>query len=162
MTPLHTPAEMRTLSNVGHWIEGGILAVVALLASVEAATPFQGGVVAFAWPVFIFVAGLALPVFMLLHHGWANLATSWRFVMRDPQQRQHFTMAALLFLAGSAEVWQRLSGGSAIPFGLAWPGALAIVGSLFLIHTQYGTHDAVSWAVQVHRYLGLVLIAAAA
>jgi hypothetical protein len=97
---------------------------------------------------------------MLLHHGFIGVGASLRFVMADPQQRQHFFMALLLLLAGIAETSQRLGGGEAIPFAFVWPGSLALIGILFLVHTQHGSHEAVSWAMRVHRYLGSVLIAA--
>ena len=160
MESLHTPEEMRVLSNIGHWIEGGILAIVGFLALLEASGYFHGDGWAYAWPAFLLLAGLVLPAYMLLHHGLDRVKVSWRFVMEDPQQRQHFLMAVLLLVAGLAEMSQRLRGGGTLLFGLVWPIALGVIGGLFLVHTQHGTHEAVSWAMRVHRYLGVVLIAA--
>lgn len=121
MEPLHTPDEMRILSNVGHWIEGGILAAVGVLALLEAAGYLQGDRSKYAWPVFILVAGLVLSAYMLLLHGLKRAKATWRFVIGDAQQRQHFFMAVLLLVAGLAEMSQRLRGGGTIPFGLVWP-----------------------------------------
>lgn len=160
MEPLHTPEEMRTLSNVGHWIEGGIIAIVGFLALLEATQYLPSDSSTFAWPAFVLLAGLALPAYMLLHHGLDRVRASWRFVMGDSQQRQHFFMAVLLLVAGLAEMSQRMRGGGAVSFDLVWPMALGAIGGLFLVHTQHGSHEAVSWAMRVHRYLGLVLIAA--
>jgi len=33
---LHTPEEMERLSNIGHWIEGSLLATVAIIALLNA------------------------------------------------------------------------------------------------------------------------------
>lgn len=158
MQQLHTPEEMRALSNLGHWIEGGILGIVAVIALLQALGYFESGIAAYLWPGLILLAGLFLPPYMLLHHGFNKVDISWRFVMGDPQQRQHFLMAVLLLVAGIAEVIHRIQMLQGQLWQFVWPSVLIVIGVLFTIHTQHGTHEAVSRAVTAHRYLGILLI----
>lgn len=162
MEPLHSPEEMRFLSNLGHWIEGGILGTVAIVALLEALGYLAGDRSRFLWPGFVLLAGVVLLAYMFLHHGLGRVGASWRFVTGDPQQRQHFFMAVLLLVAGAAELVHRMPSASGSVWGFVWPGALLVIGILFTVHTQHGTQAAVTWAARVHRYLGLLLIAGGA
>ncbi len=161
MELLHSPQEMRFLSDLAHWIEGGILGAVALAALAEAAGRLRASPGRYLWPSLILVAGLFLAPYLFLHHGLAQIDKTWRLVLQDMQQQQHLTMAALLLVAGAAELAARGGALRALAWRLAWPAALAAIGALFLIHLQHGAEAAVTWAQTVHRYLGIVLIAAA-
>lgn len=162
MEQLHTPEEMQFLSNLGHWIEGGILGSVALIALLQAVGFLRSERAAYLWPSLIFAAGLFLPPYMLLHHGLDKLGLVWNITMEDPQQRQHFVMAVLLLIAGLSEVLVTRGIFQFKGWKLIWPSVLITIGILFLIHTQHGTEQAVTWAVTVHQYLGVLLIASGA
>lgn len=87
MEPLHSPAEMRFLSSLGHWIEGGILGIVAIMALLETAVTWaarvhrylglllnaggaakaaqvvwvaKAGWLAFAWPLLLLLSAVLL------------------------------------------------------------------------------------------------------
>lgn len=160
MEQLHSPQEMRFLSNLGHWIEGGILAGVALIALLRVSGFLGDTVSKYLWPGFVLLAGVTLAAFMLLHHGLARVGPSWEFVTSDPQQRQHFVMALLLFGAGAAELLRESRGATGSGWGFVWPAVLVVIGILFMVHKQHGNEAAVSWAATVHRYLGLLLVSA--
>lgn len=147
---------MQFLSNLGHWIEGGILGGVAVLALVQGFGLLQSK--KYFWPGLILFAGLFLPPYMLLHHGVAKLGMVWNATMDYPQQRQHFIMALLLLIAGIAEIASRKGEDKIHILRFVWPAALVTIGVLFFIHKQHGTHEAVAWAVTVHRLLGALLI----
>ena len=40
-----------------------------------------------------------------------------------------------------------------------WPAAAVVIGALFIIHVQHGSHEAVAQALVLHRMLGTLLIA---
>lgn len=159
MRNMHTPEQLRLLSNVGHWIEGGILAIVGVVALIQAFSDRTSGPWIYLWPGFVLVAGVTLALYLLLHHG-GDVGTAWRFVTSDPQQRQHLGMAVLLSIAGAAETAYHVRTVSTPALLFVWPAVLIVIGVLFTIHTQHGTSDAVTWAARVHRYLGIVLITA--
>lgn len=153
---LHTPEEMQQLSNLGHWIEGALLAMVAILAFLE-----YRGIIKnkFMWPSLILIAGIFLPAFMLLHHGVDKINLVWQLTISDPQQRQHLIMAGLLFFAGLSEIIARNKNVSLLYY--AWPVVLSIIGIMFLIHPQHGTSEAVQLAQKIHILLGIMLFLAA-
>ena len=157
---LHTAEQLRRLSNVGHWIEGGILGAVGIVALMQSAGYLSTAQWPYLWPGFVLLAGLTLLMFMLLHHGVDQVGAAWRLMTSDPQQRQHLLMAGLLCAAGAAETLSRMHIVTTGALAFAWPAGLAIIGALFTIHKQHGSSQAVTWAMRVHRYLGVGLIAA--
>ena len=150
----HTPAERRTLSNIGHRVEGGVLAAAASLALLDALKPRLG------WPGrwsprASAGAGFALGAFILggsLHHGGP-----FRYLRHEHQDRQHLQMAAALAAGGLIE-----ARGRARAAGLGGAGAMAFVGASFLRHEQHGTEQAQAVAVRAHRTLGGGIVGAAA
>jgi hypothetical protein len=146
----HTPEELRRGSNLGHRVEGLLLAAVgglALLDNFGFATWASA-----AWPILILIAGLLLLVLLYPTHPLAD----WPAIWRDPQQRQHTIMAAAIALAGATELVR----GSNPALAYVWPAALLIIGILFLTHAQHGTGEAVARAVRQHRVLGTTAIIA--
>lgn len=153
---LHTSEEMQQLSNLGHWIEGALLAMVAILAFLE----FRGIIKSkFIWPSLILTAGMFLPAFMLLHHGLSEFNLVWQLTISDSQQRQHLIMAGLLFIAGLAEIIARNKNSNILYY--VWPFALSMIGLMFLMHPQHGTSEAVQLAQKIHILLGIMLVLAA-
>lgn len=146
----HTPEELRRGSNLGHRVEGILLAavgVLALLNNLGFATWASA-----AWPILILIAGLLLLVLLYPTHPLAD----WPAIWRDPQQRQHTIMAAALAVAGAS----KLVRGNHPALAYVWPAALLILGILFLTHPQHGTGEAVEKAVLRHRILGITAIMA--
>jgi len=152
--------EMRSWSNWGHWLEGGLLAVIGVLALLEAAGVLTGGW-AYAWPIVLVVAGVALPLVIFGHgHETYEAFGGRKALLSDPQQRQHVVISVVLVVSGIAEIVARSA--DVRWLGFVWPIGLALVGVLFMVHTQHGTSAAARRAVLVHRVLGVTLIAAAA
>lgn len=154
---LHSVEEMKRLSNLGHRIEGILLATVAVIALCEA-----GGLLKskYIWPSIVMVAGLFLVGFLLLHHGLQNFKLVWSLISKDAQQRQHLIMAILLIVASAAQI---ISARYDIKWlGYVWPVVLGIIGAMFLIHEQHGSSEAVQWAQTIHKYLGVLLLIVAA
>ena len=149
----HSPQEMRRLSDLGHRVEGVLLALVGLLAALGDAG--IAGWAPTAWPILLLVAGVALLILIYPLHP----PSDWPLIWRDPQQRQHTIMAAAVALAGTAELLRAGSTGSAL-WGYIWPGALLLIGALFLIHTQHGQGTTVARAVLLHRVLGGTIVPA--
>jgi hypothetical protein len=147
----HTPEQERLFSNIGHWIEGGIISLgaAAMLREVVSAdaedTRLADGVLGGAGALL----GLGL-VAGSFHHGGPAV-----FFRADPQQQEHLKMAALL-----------TGGAGARRLGL--PGRLisslftARIGQMFLIHEQHGTSEAAHRAKERHARLGKMIVAAAA
>jgi hypothetical protein len=106
----------------------------------------------------IVVAGVFLPIYILLQRGLDQVGANWNFVIHDPQQRQHIFMALLLVIAGIAELLVR----SKTVQGRLWkfvaPLALLVIGITLLFHTQYGTPEAVAEAMRKHHYQGITVI----
>ena len=146
----HTPEEMRRRSNLGHRVEGILLAAVGVLALLDS-LGFATWASA-AWPILILIAGLLLLVLLYPTHPLAD----WPAIWRDPQQRQHSIMAAAIALAGASESVR----GSNPALAYVWPAALLMIGVLFLTHPQHGTGEAVVRAVRQHRVLGTTAIIA--
>lgn len=80
--PLHTPEELQFLPNLAHWIEGAIIGLVAIIALIQAFGFLNSGLARFLWPGLIFLAGLFLPPYILLHHGLARVGIVWRYTSR--------------------------------------------------------------------------------
>lgn len=161
LTPLHTPVEMRAISNIAHVIEGVVLGAAALIIILQAAGRFDEGRAKFLWPGLIVFAGTALLLYLVIpHHGLERTRLQWSFVFGDPQQRQHVIIASLIIVAGVVEILARAGRLHGSHWPLAWPIALAVVGTLFIVHQQHGTGDAVARATLVHRWLGTTLVLA--
>lgn len=144
----HTPEEKRRLSNLAHSVEGILLGGVGVLALGGNVVSWAAG----AWPMLILVAGLLLLILIYPRHPLEDWAAIWN----DAQQRQHTLMATAVALAGAAELLRR----SSAAWGYVWPGAMLLIGALFLTHPQHGTGTAMVRAVSQHRILGLTAIAA--
>jgi len=150
----HTPAEQRRFSDLAHRLEGALLAAVGAFALAEAlgAVPWA----ALSWRVLLVVAGALLLAMLYVLHP----RDDWGSIHRDPQQRQHTIMAALLLVSGGLEI---IAMAAALPLAaIAWPVALGITGWLFLTHPQHGSGEAVAEATRRHRWLGWTLILAGA
>ena len=146
----HTAQEMRRLSNLGHVVEGTLLAAVGLLALLATLGSAE-------WPNTVYAglmvaAGVVLLIALYPRHPVSDWGTIWS----DPQQRENTIMAAAVGLAGVAELLAR----GRSPFGFAWPAALALIGTLFLTHAQHGTGEAMGRAVRRHRWIGATAMAA--
>ena len=158
--PLHTPEEMREISNLAHALEGVVLGVVALIVIAQAVGWLSSGRQRYLWPGLVVAAGGVLLGYLLLpHHGFAKAGLQYRFVFGDPQQRQHIVIAALLLAAGVVELRIRVGRLDRRRSSLAWPVAIVAIGILFLIHPQHGTSESVARATLVHRYLGTAMLA---
>jgi len=157
---LQTPEELQWVSNLAHWIEGGLFAVVALIALFQKLGYLQSKAAQFLWPGLILFAGVFLPAYILLQRGLDGIGTTWNLVIRDPQQREHFLMALMLLAAGFAETLIRKEGRRSELWRFVAPGALMIIGIVLFFHTEYGTPDAVAEATRKHIYLGQVIILA--
>lgn len=144
---------MQRLSDLGHRIEGILLAAVALIAIGEATGIIKNK---YIWLGLIVIAGLFLIGFLLLHHGLGNFKLVLKLILSDGQQRQHLLMAALLTVAGISEIFFRAKGVGLLQY--AWPLSIGIIGLMFLIHEQHGSSEAVEWATKIHRYLGVLLV----
>ena len=154
---LQTPEELQWLSNLAHWIEGGMFAVVALIALFQAFGYLQAKGAQYLWPGLILAAGVFLPLYILLQRGLDGIDVTWNLVVRDPQQREHFLMALLLLAAGLAEVLDRAKLVETKLRKFVAAAAFSAIGILFIFHTEYGTPEAVAESVLKHRYLGLVI-----
>jgi hypothetical protein len=144
----HSPEENRKLSNLGHLIEGMIFAFVSILALLSGF-----GVGAWAdkvWQVATIIAGLLLLVALYASHPRSD----WLVIWRNAQQRQHTLIAVLVMAGGVLELISIT--GSAMSY--AWPGALLLIGFLFLVHKQHGTSEAAAKAVRQHQILGVTII----
>lgn len=152
-----TPEELQWISNLAHWIEGGMFAIVAFLTLLQAFGYAQSRGTQYVWPALILISGVFLPGFILMQRGIGGIGTTWNLVVRDPQQREHFAMAVLLLAAGSAELLLRTNKAWASVWKFVSPAALAIIGAMFFVHTEYGTPEAVVEAARKHSYMGLAI-----
>jgi hypothetical protein len=147
----HSPAQMRTMSNVGHWIEGAIITGAGGLLLYDAVKPDDGSdrlasnLLAGAGSLL----GLGLGLGSLEHGGPVA------FFSADHQQRQHLQMAALLTAGGLSRRAGRVGRTLAA-------AATARIGQMFLTHEQHGTGDAAELAKGKHERLGKSILAAAA
>jgi hypothetical protein len=155
-----TPEELQWISNLAHWIEGGLFAIVALLALLQTFGYAQSRGLQYVWPGLILIAGVFLPAFILLQRGVGGIGTTWNLVIRDPQQREHFAMAVLLLAAGLGEMLLRTNKTRATVWKFVSPVALAIIGAMFFVHTEYGTPEAIAEAGRKHAYMGFAILLA--
>ena len=147
---LHSPEEMRRLSNLGHMMEGVLFGIVGLLALLSNLNGFTWA--ASAWPILVTVSGVLLLLLLYPRHPMSD----WPLIWRDAQQREHTIIAFAALLAGAAELLQ-----SAMPvLDYVWPAALMLIGGLFFFHAQHGTSEASVKALRQHRVLGITLIVA--
>jgi hypothetical protein len=154
---LPTGAESRFWSNLGHWVEGGLFAIVGLLALLESSDILTDSWI-YVWPTILLIAGLTLPLGIFGHGHGEDARASRAALLADPQQQQHLIIAGLLFVAGVAEIAALASGIGILRY--VWPLVLIVIGILFMIHTQHGTSEAATKAVRVHRILGGTLLLA--
>lgn len=157
MNPFHTPAELRDLSNLGHIVEGVLLAAVAVLALAQAFGHLQKGRARYLWPGLLMMAGLFLPALIFTHPTLEIMLAHASAILSDRQQQQHLAIAVLLFSSGIAEALAIRR--SAPTLRAVWPITLVATGVLFLLHPQHGTGDAVLMATRIHRWLGVACIA---
>ena len=159
---LHTADEMQRISNLAHIVEGTVIALAAVAMIAESRGRLRGSGAPYAWPLLLFVAGVFLLGYLVIpHHGLELVRAQWRWVFGDPQQRQHMLLAALIAAGAGGELFMRARAGAHPAWRFIWPVTTAVIGVLFLTHTQHGTADAVSRAASIHRTLGVVLIGAA-
>ncbi len=160
MEPLQTPEQLQWVSNLAHWIEGGMFATVAVIAFLQALGYARSRGAQYLWPGLVLAAGVFLPAYILLQRGLSGIGITWYLVIRDQQQREHFLMALLLLALGLSQILVR----KAIPPIVLWkflgPAALAAIGVILIFHTEYGTLAAIAEAEMKHGYLGLVIILA--
>jgi hypothetical protein len=160
--PLHSPDEMRQISDLAHLSEGLVIGAAALIALLQSRGVFVEGKRRYAWPALIVLAGVFLLAYLVVpHHGLEHAKTQWNFVFGDRQQRQHVVISVLIILGGGAE-WMAVAGivrGRSWLF--AWPATLFAIGVFFITHPQHGTTEAVVRALLVHRVLGATLITTA-
>ncbi len=85
---------LRYWSNFGHWVEGGLFAIVGVLALLESVGVLSGNWI-YAWPVVLLIAGLALPLGIFGHGHGEDARASRAALLADPQQQQHLIIAGL-------------------------------------------------------------------
>lgn len=155
---IQTPEQLQFVSNLAHWIEGVIFATVALIALLRARGHMKWKGAQYVWPSLIVMAGLFLPAYIVLRPGFDQVGVTWSFVVNDPQQREHFLMALFLVLAGSAEIVSEAKIVQGRVWKLITPAALLGIGAVLLVHTEYGTPQAIAESVTQHRYQGSLVI----
>lgn len=153
---LHSPEEFRYLSSLGHWIAGYIFLGVVIIALVQAFGFFKTKT--YLWPLLVTISGLIFIPYNMMHHGLNELPLVWKVIELDPQQRQHFTMFNLLFIAGILELLLSLKKLKGKYLHFVWPGVMFVIGYMFLTHPQHGTAEARAYAVPFHTTLGTVLL----
>lgn len=138
MEPLQTPEQVQWASNLAHWIEGAMFAIVAGIALLQALGYLKSKGAQYLWPGLVLISGVFLPAYILLQRGPGGIGTTWNLVMKDPQQREHFLMALLLLVAGLAEVLDRTKLLQTKLRKFVAPAAFIIIGALLFVHTEYG------------------------
>ncbi len=153
---LHTPEEFRYISSVGHWIAGYIFLGVTAIAFLQARGLLKNK--PYLWPLLVSVGGLIFIPYTVFHHGLNELPLVWKVIELDPQQRQHFIIFTLLFVAGVIELLLSLKKLTGEFWYFVWPGVILVIGYLFLTHPQHGTAEALSYTEPFHTALGIVLV----
>lgn len=133
------------------------MGLVGILTLIEARRGVSRGRLRLVWPLLTVAAGVLLPGFVLAMSE-QRLTDAAIALWRDVQQRQHVFMAAALLAGGSLELWRRST--RETTGWWAWPMALVVLAALLATHTEYGTPEAVRWAVRQHVYQGLTVAAA--
>ena len=160
MESLQTPEQLQWASNLAHWIEGAMFAIVAVIALLQALGYLKSKGAQYLWPGLVLISGVFLPAYILLQRGPGGIGTTWNLVIRDPQQREHFMMALLLLAAGLAEVLDRAKLLETKLRKFVAPAAFVVIGFLLFVHTEYGTPEAIADSVANHRYQGAVIVLA--
>ena len=160
MDPLQTPEQLQWASNLAHWIEGAMFAIVAVIALLQALGYLKSKGAQYLWPGLVLISGVFLPAYILLQRGPGGIVTTWDLVIKDPQQREHFLMALLLLAAGLAEVLDRSKLLQTKLRKFVAPAAFIAIGLLLFVHTEYGTPEAIAESVINHRYQGTVIVLA--
>lgn len=155
---LHTPEQLRMLSNWAHWIEGAIFLTAALILLLKVTGRIQSKKADLLWPGLILGAGVFLILYIFFHHPLNQLPLVWQVILVDPQQRQHMIMAILLVLVSLLQLLylQKKIRSPLIPF--AWPAVLVVIGIFFVFHPQHGTPEAIAYMKPYHTALGIVII----
>lgn len=135
-------------SNVGHWIEGGIItaAGITLMRAAVTGEEDHDDHAARLLTAAGSLLGLGL-VGASFHHGGPRT-----FFGIDRQQRQHLQMAALITGAGASRRAGRLG-------ALVSGAAMGLIGRMFLAHEQHGTSEAAARARAAHQRLGRTIVA---
>lgn len=160
MEPLQTPEQLQWISNLAHWIEGGMFATVAVIAFIQALGYAQSKGAQYLWPGLVLLAGVFLPVYILLQRGLSGIGVTWSLVIRDPQQREHFLMALLLLAVALAQILLLKAVRPPALWKFLGPAALAAIGVILMLHTEYGTAEAIAESEMKHRYLGAIIVLA--
>jgi len=155
---LHTPEELRQLSNYAHWIEGAIFLTVALILFLQVTGRMKARKADLLWPSLILGAGLFLLVYIFIHHAPDEFGLVWQVILTDPQQRQHVIMAMLLTIAAILQLFYVLKKLSFSWIPYAWPLVLISIGILFILHPQHGTREAIAYMKPYHTVLGAVVL----
>lgn len=158
MNPLHTPEELQYFTNLGHWFEGAILGVIAIIYLFQLLGYIKSKKAQYIIPILVFVGGLFLSPYLFLHHGLDKVGLVWDFIMNDPAQLQHFIMGNLLLIAGLIEILITAKVLRSKLWQLVLPLSLAIIGFLFLIHPQHGMGAEFIRSTRIHHYLGWLII----
>lgn len=153
---LHTPEEFRYFSSLGHWIAGYIFLGVTIIAFLQALGFLRTRM--YLWPAIVVIASIFTIPYFLLHHGIDQLGRVWQVITLDPQQKQHFIMFNLIFIAGIGELLVSLKKVKGKFWQFIWPGVLVTIGYLFLTHPQHGTAQAQAYTIPFHTTLGIVLM----
>lgn len=158
---LHTPEQLRQLSNYAHWAEGTIFLAVTFVLFSQFLGLIKEKKAQIVCSSLVLFAGIFLLAFVFLHHSLNQAGLVLQVMVTDPQQRQHSIMAVLLIIASSVQLlftFQKIKGKI---WYYVFPCVLAIIGLLFLFHPQHGTVEAVSYMKPYHTFLGIVLLLAA-
>lgn len=155
-----TTEQLYFISNLAHWVEGGLLAIVTVIAFAQAVGYAKSKGAQYLWPALILIGGVFLPAYMLLWRGVGNVGLSWNLIIKDPQQREHLLMASFLVVGGAVEILYRARILRREFWKFTVPVALVMIGAALFIHTQVGTPEAVAEAVSKHHYQGGSIILA--
>ncbi len=153
---LHTPEEFRFLISLGHWIVGYIFLGVAIIALLQAVGFLKAQ--KYLWPALIVIAGIIFIPYNILHHGFEKLPLVLKVLEVDEQQKQHFIMFNLLFIAGITELLLSLGKIRSKFWYFIWPGVMFVIGYMFLTHPQHGTVQALAYTKPFHTILGIVIL----
>ncbi len=153
---LHSPEEFRYLTNLGHWIVGYIFLGVAIIALLQALGFLKTQ--KYLWPSVVVAGGLIFIPYNILHHGIDKLPLVLKVLEVDEQQKQHFIMFNLLFVAGITELLLALGKMRSSFWYFLWPTVMFIIGYMFLTHPQHGTAQALAYTKPFHTVLGAVIL----
>lgn len=161
LPPFHTAVEMREISNLAHRFEGALLAVVAIIAFVQAQGLATNGRRRFLWPALLLAAGVFLLGYLLFPtHGLDAALNQWKFILGTQQQVQHVLLALLLIVGGLAELRARRTPDVPSWWTAVLPTTIIISAMLFFLHPQHGSGAAMEHAMALHREIGVALFIA--